>query len=385
MFEQALAARLPVITITTDDPINVAAVLGAHAKQAVKEYKGTGPIHQKVIFVLDTPANDVEFYQKMVNAEATCVVVNPTREIVGFDGGVLPVPDSLIETVLTDLGWSPENEPLEKMINALRGLSVKAISEVCQLAQAEFGLFNVMNVRKMRAKLSPPSTGLISVGTDIGWYEPEASLADWQKLVRPYFLKPNSPDRLAPRGLMFSGPPGTGKTTAAKYIAREWGVPLYRLDLATTLSKYIGESEAKMARTLSAVDREAPCVLLIDEVEKVFRDDDHGAVTRILSQLLWWLAEHRTRVFVVMTTNHQDKLPPELYRPGRMDRVFELEPLTSVIYATDFATKVLEEVLPQATKEMKSTVRMVASGWSMPKSQAEATEIVLNIIRTQRW
>jgi hypothetical protein len=387
MFEQALAARLPVIACTTDDPVNVGSVLGTLIKKPVGEFKSTVKTGE-VLYAFKVPEDPLATYRKFANAEATLVLVNPEAPFVGFDGGLLPTPDTLIVATLTELGWQGTEHTADensKMWHALRGMSLKAIAEVCLLAQAEYGAMTPLTVRKMRAKLNPPSTGLIAVDTSIDLYDPPPDLADWIKLVRPYFLSDVSSDRLAPRGILFHGTPGTGKTTAAKFIAREWNIPLYRLDLSTTLSKYIGESEAKMARTLAAVDREAPCVLLLDEVEKVFTEDDHGAVQRILSQLLWWLNERRSRVFVVMTTNNMTKIPPELYRPGRLDKVYGTGPLTHLPHAVDFAERVLKDVLPAATPQMVKTLRGLASDWPMPKSHAEATENVFDIIRTKRW
>lgn len=91
----------------------------------------------------------------------------------------------------------------------------------------------------------------------------------------------------------------------------------------------------------------APCVVLIDEVEKVFQSGEDGGVTsRILSQLLWWLAEHRTRVLTVMTTNDYAAIPPELYRPGRLDKVMFL-PKLPLGLARHFPVAVFKSMLGQ--------------------------------------
>lgn len=92
-----------------------------------------------------------------------------------------------------------------------------------------------------------------------------------------------------------------------------------------------GNSEKAIERVLKAVDREEPCVLLIDEMEKLFRSktstDDGGAGDNVLAVLLWWLQERRSRVLVIATTNDKDALPPELIRPGRIGTHIELSPL----------------------------------------------------------
>ncbi|MGZ7154090.1 AAA family ATPase, partial [Streptococcus pyogenes] len=73
---------------------------------------------------------------------------------------------------------------------------------------------------------------------------------------------------MVPRGLLLDGPPGTGKTMAAKFIAQKWNVPLFRVDVATTLSRYVGESELRFQQNLAQVSNEAPCIALFDEIEK---------------------------------------------------------------------------------------------------------------------
>lgn len=112
----------------------------------------------------------------------------------------------------------------------------------------------------------------------------------------------------------------TGKTLAAKHIASTFGIPLYRLDVGAMKGKYVGESEGNLLAALAQVDQVEPCVVIFDEVEKIFQSQgDSGVTTSLLSQLLWWLQEHKSKVFTVMTTNDLRKIPAELYREGRID------------------------------------------------------------------
>jgi len=68
---------------------------------------------------------------------------------------------------------------------------------------------------------------------------------------------------------LFTGPSGTGKTLAAGVIANELGLALYRIDLSTLVSKYIGETEKNLARIFDAAD-DLGAVLLIDEADALF-------------------------------------------------------------------------------------------------------------------
>ena len=107
------------------------------------------------------------------------------------------------------------------------------------------------------------------------------------------------------------------------------GVPLYRVDIGGTKNKYVGQSEANLLSNFSRIDAEEPAIALLDEVEKVFltKEGDGGTTTSMLSQMLWWLAEHRSRVLTIMTTNNSKALPRELYREGRIDAVMLFEGL----------------------------------------------------------
>ncbi|GGK99871.1 ATP-binding protein [Deinococcus radiotolerans] len=68
---------------------------------------------------------------------------------------------------------------------------------------------------------------------------------------------------------LFSGPSGTGKTLSAEVLARELNLDLYRVDLSSTVSKYIGETEKNLKKIFDAADQ-GGCVLLFDEADSVF-------------------------------------------------------------------------------------------------------------------
>ncbi|MFE6837026.1 AAA family ATPase [Streptomyces sp. NPDC057705] len=127
-----------------------------------------------------------------------------------------------------------------------------------------------------------------------------------------------------PRGVLLVGVPGCGKSLSAKAISAEWRLPLYRLDLASILGKYVGESEGRLKDALETVDRISPCVLWIDEIEKGLagQNDSTGVNRRLVGQFLFWLQESDSRSFVVATANDVRSLPPELFRKGRFDELF---------------------------------------------------------------
>ena len=131
----------------------------------------------------------------------------------------------------------------------------------------------------------------------------------------------------SPRGILLLGVQGCGKTLVARAVAREWGLPLLKMEAARLYDKYIGESEKNLDHALKVTEQMAPCVLMIDELEKGLSysagaDSDAGLSKRIFGRLLGWLQDRKAPVFVVATCNNINELPPELTRKGRFDEIF---------------------------------------------------------------
>ncbi|ONK63470.1 uncharacterized protein A4U43_C07F15480 [Asparagus officinalis] len=121
-----------------------------------------------------------------------------------------------------------------------------------------------------------------------------------------------------PRAVLFEGPPGTGKTSSARVIATQSGVPLVYVPLEVIMSKYYGESERLLGNVFSlANDIPEGAIIFLDEVDSfaVARDSEmHEATRRILSVLLRQIDgfEQEKRVVVIAATNRKEDLDPAL-------------------------------------------------------------------------
>lgn len=132
----------------------------------------------------------------------------------------------------------------------------------------------------------------------------------------------------APKGYLSVGIPGTSKSFSAEALAGKWEMPFIKLNMAKITSRYAGETERNMYKALNLVRSCAPCVLLIDEVEKALggykssNSSDSGAIARAFGSVLEFLNDNDNGVFVVMTSNDVSQLPPELTRAGRLDAIW---------------------------------------------------------------
>lgn len=175
-----------------------------------------------------------------------------------------------------------------------------------------------------------------------------AALKAWLERRRGPFLSEAADQKLdAPKGIMLLGVQGCGKSLAAKAVAGSWGVPLMRLDFGALYNKFLGETERNLREALKAADAMAPCVLWIDEMEKGVAPNegttDGGESRRVLGALLTWMAERKSRVFLVATSNDIEALPPELVRKGRLDEIFFVdlpqEPIRAEIFRIHLAKR----------------------------------------------
>nr|YP_009394658.1 hypothetical protein [Polysiphonia elongata]ARW63220.1 hypothetical protein [Polysiphonia elongata] len=130
----------------------------------------------------------------------------------------------------------------------------------------------------------------------------------------------------SPKGILLVGIQGTGKSLSAKSISQEWNIPLLKLDIGKIFASTLGESENRIEKVIEVSQAMSPCILWIDEIEKIFTKDhnnnDSGTTQRVTSILLNWLSDRQDEVFILATANKINNLPIEMLRKGRFDEIF---------------------------------------------------------------
>ncbi|HTY26324.1 MAG TPA: AAA family ATPase [Desulfomonilaceae bacterium] len=152
------------------------------------------------------------------------------------------------------------------------------------------------------------------------------SMVDWPARYPDLFVVGKvSP----PRGILFTGPSGTGKTLMAKALVGETGINFISISGPILFSKWLGESEKALHQVFKKAKQSAPCILFFDEIDALMPArgvaSNEGAAERVASQFfneLDSLSDH-SQVIVLGATNREDLLDPALTRAGRLDCIFQ--------------------------------------------------------------
>ncbi|WP_404308209.1 AAA family ATPase [Neorhodopirellula lusitana] len=243
----------------------------------------------------------------------------------------LPDRQQLLEVavgIATEDDEMPQDAQLDAVLDAAAGLTRYEAEGAYSLSLVREGRLTPSTIWELKTQAVQKS-GLLSLYRGGETFDSLGGLDVLKAFTRRAMSnRRRDGQTVQPRGVMLLSPPGCGKTAFCKALGQEVGRPVLTLDVGSLMGSLVGQSEERTRQALAIVDAMAPCVLMIDEVEKAFAgaagggSHDSGVSSRMMGTFLTWLNDHQSEVFVICTANDVKQLPPEFSRAERFDGVF---------------------------------------------------------------
>jgi ATP-dependent 26S proteasome regulatory subunit len=270
----------------------------------------------------------------VLTSDASRIMDEFTREFVV----IIPVDPSskeerknLIKSIGSELGVAIDDSKVEATLVTLSGLNLHQVESVLLESYHRVKDFQPDIMKELKSEMVKRSRVLevrdpqFGFG-DIGGYH---AIKDFvQKYIINVLKKPDRARHFGlglPKGLLFFGPPGTGKSLFANALAREVQLPFINLVTENIYSKWLGESGQNMKNAITLAEKMSPAIVFVDEIDRFGKRQGTSAgsaeeeTQRVFSQFLEWLGRPDREAIIVGTTNVPEHLDDAFLRAGRFD------------------------------------------------------------------
>ena len=264
-------------------------------------------------------------------SQKVCVPIQLERlsELVNFD-----LPDdaqlkTLSDSLTVKLKLKGDSAPSEEVVNNLKGMTLFEVEQAFVQSYALYKRVDLAFIRDFKKTIISKTDLLSLMETDVTFNDIGGMdrLKKWLiKSAGGWTIQGKKFGLPLLKGILLVGLSGCGKSLICKAVGNQWGLPVVDFDPARVFSSRVGDSESNMRRVLQIVEGMAPCILLVDEIEKGLAGlqsssySDSGVTARVIRSFLVWMQDNRKSVFVVATANNINQMPPELI--SRFDQTF---------------------------------------------------------------
>jgi hypothetical protein len=237
----------------------------------------------------------------------------------------------IAQGIATEDGELPQGDDLERVLDAAAGLTRYEAEGAFSLSLVRHQRIEPEAIWELKSGMLKKS-GLLTLHRGGERFADLGGLEALKRFCLRAMRNQGHRDPLRrPKGVMLLSPPGCGKSQFAKSLGNETGRPTLIFDVGSLYGSLVGQTEQNLRKALQIIDAMAPCVCLIDEVEKALSGvagsgmTDSGVSSRLFGTMLSWMNDRTSDVFLLATCNDIGKLPPEFGRSERFDGIWFLD------------------------------------------------------------
>jgi len=270
----------------------------------------------------------------ILTQDATLLMDEFTREftvIISVDPSSRAERARLVEATASALDVPMDHTKLETATVTLSGLNLHQVESILLESYQRSKDFDPSIMKELKSEMVKRSK-ILEVGDpqysfqDIGGYHAIKEFIS--KYIINVLRRPERArhfDLGLPKGLLFFGPPGTGKSLFANALASEVQLPFINLVTENIYSKWLGESGQNMKNAINLAEKMSPAIVFVDEIDRFGKRTGSSAgsaeeeTQRVFSQFLEWLGKPDRTAIIVGTTNVPEHLDDAFLRAGRFD------------------------------------------------------------------